>query len=254
MVNSPQPNDLPSQVQRLKAQLAAVTSKAPNSLIVTDDETGIDYLRIAPVTFYVDPDGRQITTMDINDYLGDPMFSMFPATVDGNVGTNWYWAWTDRSSNQVFTSDGLTGIGLGRPFSHVPLYPTFTPTNFAAGVPQSYAQIPNANMASEVPLWQGRLDFIAHPAIYVNGIWGQASGSGGTYTFHLKLLGTTVGSWTVPTGTVENSSHVFDVRTWVADSGVDVTITGIQSGAGAGTAAAVQLLGLSLGETPAAYG
>jgi hypothetical protein len=160
----------------------------------------------------------------------------------------------DANGVTVFALDTVAGLAL--PYAHIPMYPTFLPSNFASGVPQTSAQITNAQLATEKTLWQGRIGEVLNPAVYVDGIWGDASvGDTAAYTFQVKVSSplVSIGTWTL-TGAAVNGKHVFDLHSYVGVSSLDIVITASQTGAGASTNASVQLLGLSLGPTPPSFG
>jgi hypothetical protein len=160
----------------------------------------------------------------------------------------------DANGVTVFALDPVAGLAL--PYAHIPMYPTFLPSNFASGVPQSSAQITNAQLATEKTLWQGRIGEVLNPAVYVEGIWGDASvGDNAVYTFQVKVGSplVSIGTWNV-TGAAVNGKHVFDLHSSVGLSSLDIVITASQTAAGASTNASVQLLGLSLGPTPPSFG
>lgn len=85
---------------------------------------------------------------------------------------------------RVVTQD----TGLVNPQFPIVLYPLFNPD----GVPDTvgYWSITTGLLAT----WEGRLR-AAFPYVEVDGVWGNASGSGST-TYAVKLGGTTVGQWT----------------------------------------------------------
>jgi hypothetical protein len=160
----------------------------------------------------------------------------------------------DANGVTVFALDSVAGLAL--PYAHIPMYPTFLPSNFASGVPQASAQIPNAQLAAEHTLWQGRIGEVLNPAVYVEGIWGDASvGDLAVYTFQVKVGSplVSIGTWNV-TGAALNGKHVFDLHSYVGVSSLDIVITASQVSAGVSTNASVQLLGLSLGPTPPSFG
>jgi hypothetical protein len=51
---------------------------------------------------------------------------------------------------------------------------------------------------AEQTLWVGRIGYVTHPQIQVDGIWGQDTGTNST-RYRLKAAGVTVGTWDVST-------------------------------------------------------
>lgn len=94
------------------------------------------------------------------------------------------------SNTGVLTSDPNGGIAT--PWLPVVLYPLFAPP---AGV---FARMAAAVNVAEQTLWVGRIGYVTHPQIQVDGIWGQDTGTNST-RYRLKVAGVTVGTWDVAT-------------------------------------------------------
>lgn len=98
----------------------------------------------------------------------------------GSPGAN-YWKWLDRAGNEIFSSDGLTGVGLSRPWLPLRL------------VPSSEAQIsgtsfyPSHTSGSFTRLWTG-FNPIFHPKVEI-GV-AVATIGGGTARWRLVINGT----------------------------------------------------------------
>jgi hypothetical protein len=253
MAGSPQPTDIGSQLQQLRAHLNALTGKAPNTLIVQDDETDITYLFVGPNDYYVDPDGRPITIMEINDYLNNQMFGMSPATVDGNVGTDWFWAWRDRLGNQVLATDGLSGAGLAVPYHNIAMYPYWNGGYTGTPSTSGYATVIASQIASQKAMFEGRIGFVSHPAISVDGLWGRAAGSGAeVITYTVAIDGVAIGSWTAG-GSLVAQAHFFDLSAYVGQLDLSVQLLA-QSSVSNSDPIACHIFGVHLRQTPAVFG
>jgi hypothetical protein len=263
-MQTPGPGTAPAvgqqQTDPLAARLAALEKKVdnigrrvPTPLVVGPPDA--PYLAIQPSGWH-DADGNDIYTLTIRDDQGNILFSMFPTTTDpSGLGTDWAYAWLDRAGNQIIASDGKTGVGLALPYSHIPMYALFTSTSFTAG-PTDYSQILNSTITTEKVIWTGVAQFVVSPAIYINGTWGMAeTASLGNYTYHIKINGTIVGTWTVLAGGFDDgNTHVFDISSFVGQLDAAITITVVVAGPTAGTHAAVQCAGVALGQTPEVFG
>lgn len=122
--------------------------------------------------------------------------------------------------------------GLVNPQFPIVLYPLFAP-NTTAGT-ADYSTVLNGVLAT----WEGRIK-VSFPYIQIDGIWGNASGSGST-TYEIKLSGVTVGSWT--STTLDVSKHgPYNITDFLGQDWVTVQVS-ITSSTGTGDKA-FQVLG-----------
>lgn len=105
--------------------------------------------------------------------------------------------------------------GLVNPQFPIILYPQFQSNLVASEI--GYWHIDTGVLAT----WEGRIK-VSFPFIEVDGVWGNASGTGST-TYALKLGGTTYGSWTETTLDV-NRKGPFDVRDRIGQDWLKVEI------------------------------
>ncbi len=92
----------------------------------------------------------------------------------------------DHTTRPVITTD-ING-GLAEPWLPVLMYPRFSEPS---GL-YSYRARPTD--VTERTLWEGRIGFLSHPRIQVDGVWGAASGTN-TTRYRMKIGGVTVGTW-----------------------------------------------------------
>jgi hypothetical protein len=194
-------------------------------------DSGVQIFHAGPLTYLGTPyQGVMMRRAD-----GTPIFYTFPVGGDPN---NIAWAFFDQASREIISSDALTG-GLARPWIPVYMVPKLA---MAAGT-FSYYNL--AVSASEVQLWEGRIPFVSHPFIEVDGVWGQASGSNST-TYRLKVNGATVGSWVVSGGLVNNRRGPFDISTLLNTTWASIELTVQSTGTGV---QACHVVGCSMRQT-----
>lgn len=228
MVASPQPQDTESRLRRTEQALANLTRKVPNSLLVQTG-AGQVLVDIGPSGF-VDANGNQLNSVTIRDPIsGFPILQQSPATITDNPdgtqqGDDWFWRMDDRAGNRVVATDGLSGVGLALPYVNVELVPYWTGNQSATPGTSGYRTV-TASIVAAAPVlcYEGRLGYVSHPALSIDGIWGRATGTGAeVITYTLVVAGTTVGSWN-ETALIEER-HTFDVSDFVAQKDLPVQL------------------------------
>lgn len=210
------------------------------------------FFNVGP-TGWVDGSGRQISAVTIADYLNNVIFGQVPATTVGNVGTNWFWTMLDSAANQVIATDGLSGVGLAYPFENIAMYPTWNGLG-TGGSPGSYSQVAASLITANTAMWTGRIGYVSHPAISIEGIWGKASGTTSAVSYRLLVGSTTFGPWTIAAGGgVVDAIHQFDIHTMVGQLDVPVQVFA-QSSVTSADSIACQVLGCHIRQTPAVFG
>lgn len=192
-----------------------------------------------PNTVALMPDGTPQWITVIRDVSGQARFTFWDPnpSVDGFIQALYLY---DHLGQIVWTTDN--NGGWAEPWLSVILY-----TRIGAGTGGavfSYANTP-VNVAEQV-LWAGEVGYFTHPRIEVSGVWGQASGSGQTTRYRLKIGGATVGTWDV-SGLAVDTRGPFDVASRVNDLRTSVELTA-QSLAGTGNYAC-QVVGCHLRQT-----
>lgn len=166
---------------------------------------------------------------------GIAVFYTFPVDADPD---NIAYAFFDHDGREIMASDAQTG-GLARPWIPVPLLPKMV---MAAGTFDYYNL---AVSGTERQLWEGRISFVSHPYIEIDGIWGQASGSN-TTTYRLKLAGVQVGTWTVGGGLVGDRRGPFSIASSLHSAWVPIELTAQSTGSGV---MACHVVGCSMRQT-----
>lgn len=194
-------------------------------------DSGVEIFYAGPMTFGGTPyQGIMMRRAD-----GTPIFYTFPVSGDPN---NIAWSFFDQASREIISSDAVTG-GLARPWIPIFLVPKMA---MAAGT-FSYYNLPVT--ATETQLWEGRIPFVSHPFIEVDGVWGQASGSNST-TYRLKVSGVEVGNWVVSGGLVANRRGPFSIASNLSSTWASVELTVQSSGTGV---QACHVVGCSMRQT-----
>lgn len=242
------------QIKQLRQQLATLAGKPLTSISVTN-ANGTRLFSIAN-SGYVDSSGNPLVSVTLNDPIsGCPIIRQAPATVTSilsglSQGTNWFWYMEDSNADQVIATDGLSGRGLAYPYLAVPMYPYWN--GGFGSTAGSYATIAASAIASNTVLWEGRIGYVSHPAISVDGTWGRGSGTGAeTITYTLTVNGSSVGTWTA-TGLVVGK-HIFDIHTLVGTADATVQLAA-QSSISNTDQIACQVLGVHLRQTPPSFG
>lgn len=194
-------------------------------------DNGVEIFYAGPLTYLGTPyQGIMMRRAD-----GTAIFYTFPVGGDPNVIA---WSFFDQGGREIIASDATTG-GLARPWIPVFLIPKLA---MPAGVFSYYNM---AVSATETQLWEGRIPFVSHPFIEMDGLWGQASGSNST-TYRLKLNGTQIGTWTVSGGLVNNRRGPFDISTYLNQTWAAIELTAQSTGTGV---MACHVVGCSMRQT-----
>lgn len=219
--------------------------------IDVNNGAGAHFFNVSP-TGFVDGSGRQISGVTIADYLNNVIFGEAPTTVVGNVATNWYWTMLDAAQNQIIASDGISGRGLAYPFENIAMYPTWN--GLGTSTPGSYSQIAASLITANTAMWTGRIGYVSHPAISIEGIWGKASGTTSAVSYRLVVGATTFGPWTIAAGGgAVDAIHQFDIHTMVGSLDVPVQLFA-QASITSADSIACQVLGCHIRQTPAVFG
>lgn len=198
-------------------------------------------------TFYVGgksgiftrPDGKPQPMFIARDDNGNARIAVFdPDPLSGGYQQAII-AW-DHLGNIVFSTD-IDG-GLARPWVPIHMYPKIPP----AAVPYQYLQVSNGLTHTELQVWEGRIPFVSHPRLQIDGVWGIASGASGTPTYNLKINGDVVLTWSRATLAAERIDAA-DISAYLNLEFAKLELTVIASGTGASIAA--QVLGCALRQT-----
>lgn len=126
-----------------------------------------------------------------SDTDGDPLTRLYYGDEDGSIAlqiadTNWF-SIRDPSNNIIFENDSQTGVGIGRPYLNIPMYPS-SGTSVVVGGPfwpaftnVAYQEV----MHGITTLW--------HPRIRMGA---AVSTSAGSVDWQLRLDGVVLGSLT----------------------------------------------------------
>ena len=247
-----------AQIAELRKQLAALTNKSLYSAsvgkggltiegggsITMTSPTGAKVLLIGPGDAnHADGSPQQIAF--ISDELGHERIlvaDIGSPAVAGNQRVFIY----DAGGRETLSQD-LNG-GQARPWYNVPLYPYFTspPNPGTTGTYFAYANIAQSAITPPVVMWEGRIAYVSHPRISVDGTWGFASG-GGSVTYDLVVGGTSLGSWTVTSGLTVTQEGPYDISSRLGQSAVPVQVR--ITAASGGAQLACQPLGCYLRQT-----
>lgn len=196
---------LSAEITDLKRQLAELRRLSPSSLAVqAPGSVGAD------VTSFADgvlkwPNGAPFVWFVINQN-GNRIYQTFPtsyadAPTNHVVATaSWGLYNPTFNSNNLVSSDALSGKGLARPWLSVPLYPQFVPVIPGTASNGAYLGYWNINtaasgMAQGVTLWYGEIPLVSHPKLELSFFGGTASGTV-VPTYSLWVAGTQLTSWT----------------------------------------------------------
>ncbi|RZS39157.1 hypothetical protein EV193_104373 [Herbihabitans rhizosphaerae] len=182
------------------------------------------------------PDGSQQSTVVVRDDAGQTRLRLWdPDPLAANGYTQAMWQY-DHAGRPVFTTD-VAG-GLAEPWLNVPLYCMYA---MAPGR-YPYTYLPIADLVGNI--WEGRVSYVSHPVIQVDGTWGQATGVNATDYF--LDIGPSTFSWTA--GLLETTNKRFDVSHLLGDRNVPIALRATPH-AGSTGAVAFQVLGCCLRQT-----
>lgn len=136
-------------------------------------------------------------------------------------------------AGRLTRSQDING-GWATPWFGVPLYPRFTPPQNSpdtSGSVYGYATISTSTpgIAQGQELWEGRIPFVSHPQIAIDGTWGPASGSV-VPTYSLNVNGSSVGTWTPGYGPA--AFGPWNIASLLTFTQIPVTITVTWTGSG----------------------
>lgn len=264
MARVPGPNNVVATIQQLGQNLEEITRKTLYSAVIGRGGIKIDSTGSIQVTngapglgqFYIGggssanhhSDGSPQIITSIGDESGKDRLVLWD---DSNPAspTNQRFYEYDVAGRLVRTQD--KNGGWATPWFSVPMYPRFVPNGQPAsyssnGWGYGYASLSTSGngVSSGMVIWEGRIPFVSHPRIAVDGVWGNASGSVAP-TYSLLVAGSSVGSFT-PSALTTQSWGPFDISSRLTNTAVQVQITVSYTGTGA---FAADCLGVYLRQT-----
>lgn len=160
------------------------------------------------------PDGTPQWVTQIRDNNDVARFAFYDPSplLDGVVQTLWMW---DHNGTPIWTGDN--NGGWAEPWFPIPMYAKFS---VAVGI---FDYMSKAVNGAEEKLWEGRIGYVSHTRVQVDGIWGAASGTN-TTRYRLKVNGTTIGTWDIA-GLESNvkGPFVFPVAIGTKNTGIEIT-------------------------------
>lgn len=239
------------RIADLEVKVDAIGRKTLCSVSVTSPN-GQTLLALEP-SGYIDGGGNPLTSITINDPIsGFPILAQTPATVVGNVGTNWFWRMADSTGTRLVATDGLAGVGLALPYIPVTMYPRWNGGQFQTATATGEASAVASSVVGMGVLWEGRIGYCSHPAISFDGMWGDADLGTATITYQ-ATVGALTFTWTA-TGFAA-ALHQFDIHSLVGNTDLAVTLQVLSVGSAAGTdRVAAGIKGVHLRQTPVAFG
>lgn len=187
----PPSNQLEDRVRELEQIVASLVQKPVRNAgdFTIKTPAGTTSFRSGPHSgAFAMPDGspQWITQIrDMNDLFRFGLFDKDPLDASPY---QIFWMY-DQFNQITFTQDN--NGGWAEPWLPIVMYPKIS---VAAGV---YSYLSTAVNVAEQQLWEGRIGYVSHTRIQVNGVWGQSSGSGQTTRYRLKVGGVTVGTWDI---------------------------------------------------------
>lgn len=266
MARVPGGDDLVGTVQQLAQQIQEITRKTLYSAVIGRGGIKIDSSGSIQVTngaaglgqFYIGggssanhhSDGSPQIITSIGDEAGHDRLVLWDDNTPASEDNQRFYEY-DVDGRLVRTQD--SNGGWAAPWFSVPMYPRFVPNGqpgsySANGWGFGYSNLSTAGngVSSGMVIWEGRIPFVSHPRIQVDGVWGQASGTA-VPTYSLKVGGTTLGSYapvSLTTGTW--TTGPFDISSLLTNTAVQVQITASWTGSGA---IATDCLGVYLRQT-----
>jgi hypothetical protein len=150
---------------------------------------------------------------------GDPTWALYYGESDERVAlritNNDYIAMFDRQGNEVFSTDGATGIGLSRPYLNYYLVPSTSAETDGSG---AFSLLPSTTSVAYVGLYEGT-NSLWHPRFSYR-VFTTTAG-GGSADWQILFDGTVAASGT------NTGSGVADVPGWgtVYNPGSDANVT-----------------------------
>lgn len=185
------------------------------------------------------PDGTPQRAVVFRDDNGQARWAIWdPDPSDGYQQAIYEW---DHLGNIVKTTD--RNGGWAEPWLPVTMYPKFTPSAST----WSYMTIDNGLIHTERQVWEGRIVYVSHPRLQLDGVWGIGSGTSSTPVYNLKLNGTTVDTWSQAALTVGQRDPI-NIEAYRGQRFVGIELT-VQASTGTGAAIAAQILGCAQRQT-----
>lgn len=244
----PKLDDLLARIQQLERRLAEQDRKtlysasiSEGGLIIQDGGflktralNGFTLLFAGPYDpEFNRPDGTPQSGVALYDDNAQARFLIwdpFPLDAEGYQQAIYMY---DHLGQKVFTTDVLGGIA--EPWFDIPMYALQSMT---AG---TYGYMSLNAATSERAIWEGRIGYVSHPKLQIDGVWGTSSGSG-THTYRIKIDGVTRSTTAVSTLSVQTLNDIdLAALDYIGEHNVAVQVT-VQS-SNATSVVATQLLG-----------
>jgi hypothetical protein len=250
-------------VQQLAQQINEITRKTLYSAVIGRGGIQIDSSGSLKVTngvsglgqFYIGggstapahADGSSQIITNIGDEAGRDRLILWDDNTPASTTNQRFYEY-DVGGRLIRTQD--SNGGWATPWFSVPMYTRFHPNGgpgsynsdgfyYSGGFAQFTAG--SNNCISGQDYWEGRIPFVSHPRISVDGVWGGSANP--TYTLYLN--GSSVGSYSPGTGVTATSWGPFDITSLLTKKAVSVQIK-ISFGAGV---VAADCLGVYLRQT-----
>jgi hypothetical protein len=239
VVATPQDPSILARVTRLEQALKNLTQKGP----------------IDPLSFVGRPhytDGTPMRFFEVNDDAGNVRLAVWDISdADGSAVHGRQQVLEYDINGNLVRSQDLHG-GWAEPWFAVPMRPAFIPN----GAPASYSSngygfsywnfsTTGNGIASGNVFWEGRIPYVSHPRLSIDGTWGQAAGSLTAITYSLTVGSLPAFTWS-GTPLVTSAEGPFDISTLIRST--DVAIKLAVSWTGSGSVAA-DVLGCFLRQT-----
>lgn len=245
MARIPTPNgdNVVGTVQQLAQQIDEITRKTLYSAVIGRGGIRIDSTGSIQVTngapglgqFYIGggssanhhSDGSPQIITSIGDEAGHDRLVLWDDNNPASTTNQRFYEY-DVAGRLVRTQD--SNGGWATPWFSVPMFPRFKPNGapgtynadgyyYSSGFAQFTAG--SNNCTSGLNYWEGRIPFVSHPRISVDGVWGGSANP--TYT--LVVNGSSVGTYSPGTGIVVGTWGPFDISSLLTQKAVQVQIT-----------------------------
>ena len=216
MVATPQDPSITARVTRLEQALKNLTQKGP----------------INPLSFVGRPhyaDGTPMRFFEVNDDAGNVRLAVWDISDADGAAVHGHQQVLEWDINGLLVrSQDLHG-GWAEPWFAVPMTPKFTPP---ANTAFAYSSIGTtaSGMSQGVQLAEGRIPYVSHPRLSIDGVWGQASGTV-VPTYSLTVGALPAFTWS-QTGIAPTQQGPIDVSTLLRSTGVTVSLTVTWTGSG----------------------
>lgn len=225
-------------IQQLGQQLEEITRKTLYSAVIgrggitIDGTGGIEVTNGSGAQFYVGGgfsapahgDGSAQIISLIGDEAGRDRLVLWDPTVPASQ-TNQVFFEYDQHGTLIRSGD--KNGGWATPWFSVPMYPRFKPN----GAPATYNSdgyffstagftAGSNGCTSGNSYWEGRIPFVSHPRISVDGVWGGTANP----TYSLLINGSSVGTYSPGTGLTVAAWGPFDISSLIGQTAVKIQI------------------------------